>query len=63
MAALESVGRNNPRFMEYLEKIRDRHLEILVKSLDGDSMRRAQGATQALSALIDELNQWKNPRK
>ena len=52
----EGIARSHPAFREYLSKELDQQHEALIKSVDGELLRRAQGNAQRLKALIDRLD-------
>lgn len=53
----ETVARNHPQLRAWLSAELDKQHEILVKSLDSELMRRAQGHAQCLSGLIRHLDE------
>lgn len=62
-AMFESIARGNPAFRDYLASELEQQHEVLVKAVDGDQVRRAQGHAQRLKSLIDHLDAAMAPKR
>lgn len=56
----ESIAREHPKFREWLDTELAKKYEVLVKVVDGEQLRRAQGYAQCLQTLIDQLDHHKS---
>jgi hypothetical protein len=52
----ESISRNNPGFRLYLVRELEQVTQVLIKVMDMEQMRRAQGKAQQLQTIIDNLD-------
>lgn len=59
MAMFESVARGNPALREWLVAELEKQVSVLIKVVDSELMRRAQGHAQCLQNLIDNLDAHK----
>ena len=59
----ESIARDHPKFRLWLEDELTKKYEVLVKVIDGEQMRRAQGHAQCLQTLIEQLDYHKSPSR
>lgn len=51
----ESIARNQPQFLTWLEQELSKQHKTLVSVVDGEQLRRAQGAAQQLQNLMTRL--------
>lgn len=52
----ESVARGNPAFRAWLVRELEDQTTVLIRVVDGEQLRRAQGNAQRLQTLIEHLD-------
>jgi hypothetical protein len=52
----ESIARGNPAFRAWLVSELDAQTQVLIRVVDGEQLRRAQGNAQRLQNLIEHLD-------
>ena len=53
----EMVASGHPRFKEWLQAELDQKIEVLMKVVDVEQLRRAQGYAQSLQNIITKLDE------